>query len=363
MKKKFVCCALALSMMLMLLPAHATTIDHQTSTQAEMSVTYDAITIFPDGGKDYKFYIDGVENHYLVPPDGFTPLTASDEDLARYGFPARPNESDIDSLNEWEQLMGNYTGTPEPELSVVVKPSEPGAIEGKELQPRVSSRYTANWSGYVADLGVNSSSFYTQVQMDYTQPTVTSASGTCINSYWVGLGGYNTGKLVQAGTATNGTSDHYAWYEYLSNTGDWIYMTRLNLAVRAGDSIHVYISFQAANNIFSYYIANNTTGQSVANTVSLTTAAQFDGTTAEWVVERCSSGSNSLYNLGNYGTMTLRNCKATLNSSNTWYNLSGLSNLYQVTMTSNALASGRVLSKPGSVVSNNQFSCTWRNYY
>lgn len=245
----------------------------------------------------------------------------------------------------------------------MVKPSEPGAIEGKELQARVSSRYTANWSGYVADLGVNSSSFYTQVQMDYTQPTVTSASGTCINSYWVGLGGYNTGKLVQAGTATNGTSDHYAWYEYLSNTGDWIYMTRLNLAVRAGDSIHVYISFQAANNIFSYYIANNTTGQSVANTVSLTTAAQFDGTTAEWVVERCSSGSNSLYNLGNYGTMTLRNCKATLNSSNTWYNLSGLSNLYQVTMTNNGLASGRVLSRPGSVVSNNQFSCTWRNYY
>lgn len=361
-RKKLVCFALILSMMLLLLPAHAITIDNQADAAIEMGVTYDTITIFPDGGKDYKFYVDGIENHYLVPPDGFVPLTASDEDLARYGFPARPDKSDIDSFNEWEQLMANYTGTPEPELSVKIRPSEPDVPRDTEIQPRVSTRYSSNWSGYVTDLGVNSSSFYTQVQMDYTQPTVTSASGTCVNSYWVGLGGYNTKKLVQAGTATNGTSDHYAWYEYLSDTGDWIYMTRLNLDVRAGDSIHVYISFQAANNIFSYYIANNTTGQSVANTVSLTTATQFDGTTAEWVVERCSNAFGP-QNLGNYGTMTLKNCKATLNSSNTWYNLGSLSNLYQVTMTSNGLSSGRVLSVPGSIVSNNQFTCTWRGYY
>lgn len=358
LKKKSVCFTLILAMLL-LLPAHAMAVDDQAETATEMSVTYDDITVFPDGGKDYKFYVEGVENHYLVPPEGFSPLTASDEDLARYGFPGRPDESDIDSFNEWKELMANYTGTPEPELSVTIYPTE---SETTTIQPRTSTRNSKIWSGYESNLGSSSTSFYTQVQMDYTQPTVTSTSGTCLNSYWVGLGGRNTGRLVQAGTATQGASLHYAWYEYLSDTGSTVSMQNANLAVSAGDNIHVYISFQAANNIFSYYIANNTTGKSAANTVTLNTATQFDGTTAEWIVERCSTMSGTPYNLGNYGTVTLKNCKATLNSSNTWYNLASLSNLYQVTMTSNGSSSGNVLSVPGSIASKNQFTCTWRGY-
>ena len=87
--------------------------------------------------------------------------------------------------------------------------------------------------------------------------------------------------------------------------------------------IHVYITFQKANNKFEYYIANNTTGKSASGYVELDASKQFDGTTVEWVVERCKSGG-SLTSLGDYGTMTMKNCKATLNSSNTWLNLGNL---------------------------------------
>lgn len=361
-KKRSTCFALALSMMFLLLPAHAMATGRQTNSATEMSVTYDDITVFPDGGKDYKFYIEGVENHYLVPPEGFAPLTASDEDLARYGFPARPDESDTESFNEWEQLMANYTGTPEPELTVTIEPY----VEETEISLARTTPTTLNiWSGCLADLGTSSTNFFTQVQMDYIQPTILSTSGTCVNAYWVGLGGINKPRIVQAGTTTRGKSYHYAWYQYISyDGGSTINMKNVGLSVNAGDSIHVYISFQAANNIFSYYIANNTTGESAANTVVLSTATQFDGSTAEWIVERCTNEAHVAYNLGNYGTITLKNCKATRNTSNTWLdlsNLDSLSTLQQITMVNPT--TGRTLSVPGSIVSNNQFTCTWRGYY
>lgn len=131
-----------------------------------------------------------------------------------------------------------------------------------------------------------------------------------------------------------------------------------SLTVSAGDSIHVYITFQKANNKFEYYIANNTTGKSASGYVELDASKQFDGTTVEWVVERCKSGG-SLTSLGDYGTMTMKNCKAPLNSSNTWLNLGNLSNLYKVTMIGYG---GNTLSSPGSISSGTQFTCTFKDY-
>lgn len=111
-------------------------------------------------------------------------------------------------------------------------------------------------------------------------------------------------------------------------------------------------------NKFEYYIANNTTGKSASGYVELDASKQFDGTTVEWVVERCKSGG-SLTSLGDYGTMTMKNCKATLNSSNTWLNLGNLSNLYKVTMIGYG---GNTLSSPGSISSGTQFTCTFKDY-
>ena len=115
---------------------------------------------------------------------------------------------------------------------------------------------------------------------------------------------------------------------------------------------------QRGSNKFEYYIANNTTGKSASGYVELDASKQFDGTTVEWVVERCKSGG-SLTSLGDYGTMTMKNCKATLNSSNTWLNLGNLSNLYKVTMIGYG---GNTLSSPGSISSGTQFTCTFKDY-
>ncbi len=49
----------------------------------------DHIEYLDDGGRIYVYFIDGIKNSFPVPPDGFDPLTASDEDLSTYGFPPK----------------------------------------------------------------------------------------------------------------------------------------------------------------------------------------------------------------------------------------------------------------------------------
>jgi hypothetical protein len=324
------------------------------------SANYDSVEIFEDGGKDYTYIIDGVENHCFVPPEGFNPLEASDEILERYGFPEKPESVESEEYNEWVALMKNYTGTPEPNLYVVERETDTTESLNIDTTLATTSQTSLNWSGYLSNLGSSSSSYYTQVQMDYTQPTISAIKSgiTNLNSYWVGLGGYNTGKLVQAGTSTKGLSTHQAWYEYLSPTGKTVSMQYLSLDVSAGDKIHVYISFQKSNNLFNYYIANNTTGKGISGTITLSSSTQFDGTTAEWVVERCTVNKNYA-GLGKYGSITLKNCKATLNTSNSWINLNSMTGLTKLRMIN---SSGTTLSMPGSISSNNQFDCTWKAY-
>lgn len=110
-----------------ILPAFAADVD----TIDCDSVSYDYVTEFDDGGKDYVYIIAGVKNHYLVPPEDFDPLTATDEELDRYCFPDRPGAAMelSDGINsdysDWFSLMENYSGTPDPEISVSVQPVTP----------------------------------------------------------------------------------------------------------------------------------------------------------------------------------------------------------------------------------------------
>ena len=62
----------------------------------------DHIEELSDGGKIYVYYINGIENDFPVPPAGFKPNEASDEDLATYGFPPRPDNEE--ALAEWTEI-------------------------------------------------------------------------------------------------------------------------------------------------------------------------------------------------------------------------------------------------------------------
>ena len=363
--KNAVALLLAVCLAVLLFPSQASALTNSTVESYTENVTFSSIDTLPDGGLDYTFFVEGIENHYFVPPESFDPLTASDETLAMYAFPARPSAEDSEEYAAWTERMENYTGTPLPEIKVTVKPHTDTENIGSSPSRAVSGTdRSLNWSGYVANLGTNSNTFFTQVQMDYTHPTISDIGGSSSTSYWIGLGGFNTGKLVQAGTSTINTGFHYAWYEYLSDTGDSVFAQEISsLTISPGDKIHVYIAFQAANGKFEYYIANDTTGKSASGLISLPTATQFDGTTAEWVIERSStrttSGLHLIEKLGNYGQVTMTNCKATKNTSNTWYDLNSL-NPVKIVMYD--YGTDNILSEPGSITSNNRFITYFRDY-
>lgn len=327
-------------------------------------VTFSAINSLPDGGLDYVFVVEGAENHYYVPPEDFNPATASDEILNMYGYPPRPDTTNATEYAAWVERMESYTGTPIPEIKTTVRPVTDTQISSVNNTRSVTkTEQSINWSGYIADLGTTGTTKFTQVQADYVHPTIYNIIGSCTISYWVGLGGYNTGNLVQAGTSTTNGAMHSAWYEYLSENGTSVAAQEISsLTVSPGDSIHLYISFQAANGKLNYYIANDTTGKSASGLINLATAYYFDGTTAEWIIERSAtwttSGLHIIEPLANYSTMTMTNCKAMKNTSSSWSNLSDL-NTIQFVMHD---GSGKILSQPGVIYSGSSFPCYFKDY-
>lgn len=84
-----------------------------------VKLDYEHIEELDDGGKIYFYLIDGVEHKFPVPPDGFDPLTASDEQLETYGFPPRPDKENIDEYESWVEIMSCYKSTPVPEIELV----------------------------------------------------------------------------------------------------------------------------------------------------------------------------------------------------------------------------------------------------
>lgn len=319
-------------------------------------VECDSVEVLEDGGKIYTYVIDGVVNKFPVPPDGFDPLTATNEQLSVYGFPTRPITRDVVAYASWLALVEDYDSTPIPIIEVMDRPvSSATAMTSNTVEESTSS----NWSGYVSDLKAGSSTNYTQVQADYTQPTISSISGTSksnVVGYWVGLGGYNSGSLVQAGTATTGSSDHWAWYEYLSDSNINPAIRITSLEINPGDKIHVYISFQKANDKFNYYVANNTTGKSASGIVEIDADEYFDGSTAEWIIEKART------NLPEFGSITMTNCQATLNTSDTWKKLNSLSGINKITLTRGGTSFGTVLCSPGSISNDDKFTTTWEAY-
>ena len=74
-----------------------------------ISMTPEQVINLDDGGKDYVYTINGVKNIFHVAPPDFNPLTATDEQLQRYGVEPRPK--DAQELAEWKDKVKNFKGS------------------------------------------------------------------------------------------------------------------------------------------------------------------------------------------------------------------------------------------------------------
>jgi len=88
-----------------------------------------------------------------------------------------------------------------------------GTFHSGSAMAREADFESTNWSGY-ADTGLT----YTQVKGTWKVPTVKTQSGNKYASDWVGIGGFNDGTLIQAGTSEQiqgGVISYNAWTEII----------------------------------------------------------------------------------------------------------------------------------------------------
>jgi hypothetical protein len=258
---------------------------------------------------------------FPAPPAGFNALTASDSDLAAYGFPARPNPFEQrKAYAAWSHFIAHARVQVAPILKTIpyrhrpmISAGPPPAATRLMTAPRqANTSYSTNWSGEV--LTDNATyyaygSFYA-IWGDFNVPIGEQQFGTCTggteySSVWVGMDGAPgaASDVVQAGTESDAacyggytTPTYYAWYEWYP-----AYTVEIsNFPVTAGQDVEVEVAMSGSTTA-AVYMTNATTNQYVAIAFDAPAGTKFVGNSAEWIVERPDI-NNKLSSLANYVT-------------------------------------------------------------
>ncbi len=187
-----------------------------------------------------------------------------------------------------------------------------GARETPRLPPiRIVHRSTPlvtslNWAGY-ASTGTT----FKAVVGSWTEPLVNCApASNGAAAFWVGLDGYNSSTVEQAGTiaiCTNGHPTYYDWWEmYPKNAVQLVH------TVSPGDQMRASVTY--SSNSYTLKVTDSTHSSS-----SFTTTQTCSGTcrrsSADWIVEAPSSGG--ILPLPNFGQITFKSASATSNAGHT----------------------------------------------
>jgi hypothetical protein len=270
-----------------------------------------------------------------APPAGFDPIAASDQDLAYYGFPPRPDQvAQPKAYGTWVKAMTHSKTRVTPSLNQtaiyhgpaqVRKNANPTAVEGSAgplLQPS-NTLYSSNWSGYVDFSGASSygSTSYYYIVNDMVVPVAEQAPGACTGGWdwgseWNGIDGWGSGDVLQAGvefdaycSGSTRSSFYSAWYEWYPYGEVRI----SSLPVINGDDIFVEVWHTSSTQGYAY-IVNDTTDKYVEVGFTAYPGYALVGNSAEWVVERPTVGG-SLSTLTNYTAIPFYDAYAYTESS------------------------------------------------
>jgi hypothetical protein len=277
----------------------------------------------------YTFDSDGTHITSIVPPAGWNPLTATDQELRTYGL--RPRPTDAAGLAAWRAHYAHYKGTVTPSFCT---------------GSRTHALTSTNWSGIIG-----TRNGYTQADSEWTEPSfVAVCPSQSSYSMWPGIGGYYSPggkfKLIQAGTdtGTSGPSDVYTWVELISTDHPFPEM-ETNAPVSPGDTISVGVAWDAANKgvAFEFYnITQGWDGTGEITAVNGVAASQFydGGSSAEVISERASQGNTPLrlrkpssgyaqyYGADFNGSPVVNDSSLTTITMATTHNLSTVDNMY-----------------------------------
>jgi hypothetical protein len=251
---------------------------------------------------------------YPSPPAGFKPLTATDEELARYGLPPRPNPFARSTIPyaTWAHVMAAAHTHLDPVIQLTGRRHGPAQTVHRAGVRRAGALGSTNWAGQalynpVSGFGPGS---YTEILGQWVVSAVQQAIGTCdngtdVSATWIGIDGTNgSSDVLQAGTESDascsfGTTsgNYYAWFEWYP--GDEFQVT--NFAVYPGAPVFVVVTATSAVT-GSATLVNLQSNQYTTVGISAPSGTQLTGDSAEWIVERPALGNNNkLGNLADYG--------------------------------------------------------------
>jgi hypothetical protein len=277
----------------------------------------DAVRAIYESAASVPTNVAGIRT-FPAPPAAFDPLSATDEALASYGFPPRPDrQTDAHGNLLWQRAMTSakkrWTGNlkPHPEAMshpAVLKNAPTAGLQGSGAPITLES---VNWSG-VANTNTltkwNAKTSFGYVYSQFNVPVVQQPFDVCDGYYdwevtWNGIDGAKDGTVLQGGSSSqaycnnNKTAQYYfAWVEWYPS-----YPIEEVFPVNPGDDVYVatYDTSGGCNPGF-VYVEDETTLSWGTYQLNWLNGPCLIGNSAEIIVERPYGDDSQFYPLANY---------------------------------------------------------------
>jgi hypothetical protein len=282
---------------------------------------------------------------FPAPPKDFDPITASPQALAKYGMPRRPDPQKEPGLrSQWDRI---FALKPTFVQATLVKSKIPLSRPRGTTKPGEFG-LAGNWAGavvQVASLKLSPAEPANTVFAEWKVPAIntkTTEPGTQIVGLWVGLGGYSTGNLLQAGTAatmTGSSVSYWAWTEW-TPAG---YVVD-GLAIEAGDTVSVLVCAPETDHGYVSMMNHRTNVAISVGVADPSGTTPYDGSTVEWIVEAIDS------EMPNFGSVTFT--QITAGTQNHVINLA-------TAFTLNTVSGGKTLATGKVLTSQNEVRVIW----
>ena len=251
-------------------------------------------------------------------PEGFDPLTASARQLAAQRLPRRPDAEKEPHLRSlWDRAISRTQLWITPEFEHreyishgPIRSDAKAHAHKAAAAPVVSNATSSNWSGAAVFAPADKPYRFVGGQWTVPSPNTTS-DGSYYASEWVGIDGWNSPDVLQAGTETQvskiwiiTTTQVYAWWEWYP-AGE---VKISNLPVSPGDVMYCLICADSTSHA-TVSFSNQSTGVGTRFDITPPSGTLLNGNVAEWIVER-PTVNGSVANLTDYAACYFDECIA-----------------------------------------------------
>lgn len=250
------------------------------------------------------------------PPPGFDPLSASNAERQKAGFPPRPDDPRLQARYDHvlTRLKGKLNYVP-PTLrrnaEVFHGPRRQQAQAGAEAQ--AGTETSTNWSG--AAVFAPTGKPFSWIQGDWVIPDVDAPTQNQWSycATWIGIDGDGSGDVCQIGfeceVYRSGSSivrNVYPWWEWFPESEVAI----TNFSASPGDMVTALLCTSGGGaTSASAYFTNRTTGATTSLSFSAPAGTSLVGNSAEWVVEAPTVGGQQS-SVADYGEVFFSECTA-----------------------------------------------------